>query len=230
MKHLSLVLVVCLLCLSAALPAFSDEGKSKLASETGRLISGTVYKQSGITREGVITIRTASGILRSAPVYRYDFDILYGSIDGNIYSFLMADIAEMDQLPPEDKGRPVNIILRNGVVHRIFISSEGKPLVGSSYLSINEVDVVTDKYGENVISGGDIEKIVFQAPAPDKDEDISGLVGELGNAILVGKRDGLIDDNLYKVLENLQKRMKTKETHGDKAESPKDAGGKPAGN
>ena len=188
-------------------PAFCDGGKFKLASSTGRLLYGTLYKQSGITREGTITIRTASNLISSAPVYRYDFDILHGTIDGKLYSFLMADIAEMDLLPSDGGEQPVNILLRSGVLLNVILSTESRPVFGASNLTIKEADVVTDKYGEDIVSGGAIKKIVFKAP-PAAPEDMPSLVDRLGKALYVGKRDGLVDDDFYRILSNIESKMK----------------------
>jgi len=214
MTRLYLAALVALMVAVLAAPAFCDDAKFQLASDTGHMLRGTLYKQSGISRQGVITIRTSSNILRSAPVYRYDFDILYGTIDGNLYTFLMADIAEIDMLPPEDAGMPVNILLRNGVIHKIFLSTESKGILGYNSLSIKEADVVTESYGENIVSGGDISKIVFDAPLSTRTEDMPGLVDEFEKALEVGKRDGLLDHNFHTILDNIQKRMKAKQIHG----------------
>lgn len=186
------------------------EGKDSLATGTGRLLRGAVYKQSGVERAGVVTIRMDWVLPGTPPVFRYDFDILYGTIEGNLYSYQMGDISEIEFLPVEDGRQPVNIKLRNGLIQKVMLTSEDKGVLGKVKLRVKEVDVITDNYGDNIIPGGDVQKIVFTAPLAAPEEAISGLVDQFARALEVGKRDGLIDKDLLAVLENIQGRMKEK--------------------
>jgi hypothetical protein len=193
----------------APLPSSASEGGG-LVSSTGNLLWGTLYKQSGMEREGYITIRTSWAPPTSAPVYRYDFDVIHGRIEDNLYSFLMGDIAEMEFLPIENGGQPVNITLRNGVIQKAVLSSEDKAVLGQVNLMLKEADVLTDKYGENVVTGGEVYKIVFAKPDTVKDEDMQALVDALGLALDTAGRDSLVDKDFLTVLQNIQKKMKAK--------------------
>ena len=189
--------------------AFPAEGQ-KLVSDTGSLLRGSLYKQSGIAREGFITIRTSTSLPREAPVFRYDFDILHGRIDGNLYSFMMGDIAEMEFLPIDGGTQPVNIKLKNGVIQKVVISSDEGTVLGPVNLGIREVSVLTDSYGENIVTGGEVYKIVFTTPVPVKDEHLSRLVNEFGKALEIGKRDGLVNEDFLVILEKLHNEMDAK--------------------
>ncbi|HLB24973.1 MAG TPA: hypothetical protein VJM83_01460, partial [Nitrospirota bacterium] len=104
------------------------EGR-RLASGTGSLLRGTVYKHSGMERDGFVTIRTGWKVPTVTPVYRYDFDLLRGKIDKTFFSYLLADVAEIEFLPLEEGRQPVNVKLRNGVVQKVTLVSEDRPVV-----------------------------------------------------------------------------------------------------
>jgi len=191
----------------AAQPALSAEPDTKPAPGKGNLLTGAVYKQSGISRDGVITIFSDWSLLSSPPVYRYDSDILRGRIDEHLYSYQMADIAEIDFYPIDRGEQAVNVRLRNGLIQRLVLSTEKKTVLGFFNIRVREVKVVTDKYGEDVIPAGDVYRIVFSDPSGLKD-DMAGLLDMLGKALYVGKRDGLVDDAFHKVLDNIQSKMK----------------------
>jgi hypothetical protein len=207
MKRLAFWCILAVLTLT-----FNGEAvaQSRLATSTGNLLRGTVYKQNGMERTGYITIRTSWRLPAIAPVFRYDFDILYGSIENTLYPYLLADIEEMSFLPIEGKNQPVTIKLRNGLMQKIMLSSDKKTILGRVNLQLKEIAVLTDGFGENIITAGDVHKIVFHAPASEDKEDIRSLANTLGQAIATGKRDGLIDDDLLVVLEKLENRIKKK--------------------
>jgi hypothetical protein len=207
---LRIISAVLLFSLCLASPALSADAKAKLSSNSGFLLSGTVYKQSGAARSGIITIRTSWNLPGASPVYRYDFDILYGSTEGNLYSFMLSDIAEIEFLPLEGKRQPVNVLLRNGTLQKVILSSNDKFLMGTMNLKLDEIDVLTDRYGDNVISGGDVQKIVFSAPPAVQDESLNDVVTSLGKALQVGSRDALVDDDFMTVLQKIYSRLKTK--------------------
>jgi hypothetical protein len=210
MKRFIVSVTCLLLTLFIAQGVSLAEGNGKLASGTGNLLRGAVYKQSGVARDGVITIRTKWVLPSAPPVYRYDFDVLYGTIEGSLYSYLMADIAEIEFLPADEGRQPVNIRLRNGLIQKASLTTEDKGVLGKVSLRIKEVDVITDGYGENIIPGGDVQKIVFSGPQAASEEDIPALVSTFKKALEVGKRDGLIDKDFLAVLENIQKRAQEK--------------------
>lgn len=200
---------VVLFSLCLASPAFSADSKARLSSNSGFLLQGTVYKQSGAARTGLITIRTSWNLPAVSPVYRYDFNILYGNVEGNLYSFMLSDISEIEFLPLEGNRQPVNVLLRNGTLQKVTLSSSDKLIIGTTNLKLNEVDVLT-KYGENIISGGDVQKIVFSRPPAVQDESLKDVVDSLGNALQVGARDGLVDDDFMTVLQKIYSRLETK--------------------
>ena len=207
---LRIISAVVLFCLCLASPALSADAKAKLSSNSGFLLRGTVYKQSGAARSGVITLRTSWNLPGVSPIYRYDFDILYGSTEGNLYSFMLSDISEIEFLPLEGKRQPVNVLLRNGTLQKVMLSSNDKFIMGTMNLKLSEVDVLTDTYGDNVISGGDVQKIVFSASPAVQDESMKDVVNSLGNALQVGARDGLVDGDFMTVLQKIYSRLKTK--------------------
>ncbi len=186
--------------------AFAQSG---LSTSTGNLLRGTVYKQNGVGREGYITIRTSWRLPAIAPVFRYDFDILYGSAENNLYPFMMSDVKEIDFLPMEGSDQPINVKLRNGLIQKVIFSSDRKSILGRIDLRLDEVDVLTEGFGQNIILPGDVQKIVFDRPSTEN-EDIKGLSDTLDKAITTGKRDGLIDDDLLVVLEKLDKEIKAR--------------------
>ena len=183
--------------------------QSDLSTSTGNLLRGTVYKQNGVGREGYITIRTSWRLPAVAPVFRYDFDLLYGSAENNLYPFLMADVEEIDFLPMDGSDQPINVKLRNGLMQKVILSSDRKSILGRIDLRLDEVDVLTEGFGQNIITAGDVQKIVFERPTPEK-EDLKSLSDTLDKAILTGKRDDLIDEDLLVVLEKLDKKIKAK--------------------
>ena len=207
---LRIISAVVLISLCFASPALSSDAQARLSSNSGFLLSGTVYKQSGAARSGIITIRTSWNLPGIPPVYRYDFDILHGSTEGNLYSFMLSDITEIEFLPLEGNNQPVNVLLRNGTMQKVTLSSNDKFLIGTMNLKLKEVDVLTDRYGENIISGGDVQKIVFSAPPAVQDESLNDVVSSLGKALQVGARDGLVDDDFMTVLQKIYSRLKTK--------------------
>jgi len=209
-------LFCCSLILAA--PTGVLAANSKLVTDTGNLLRGSVYKQSGIARDGVITIRTKWKLPAVAPVFRYDFDIMYGSVEQNHYSFLLGDIAEMVFLPEADGEQSVNIRLRNGVIHKIQLTSEKKAVLGPVNLVITDVSVVTDGYGENIIPVGEVKRIVFSAPSEDTDRSMDELVDDFSRALEVGVRDDLIDEDLAVVMDKIQKRMKARLLNEKKGE------------
>ncbi len=200
MKRIALAALMVLGCLTAFQPA--------LAAESGNLLHGTLYKQSGMARKGFITIRTSWKLPGEAPVFRYDFDVLHGTTEGNLYSFMMADIAEIAFLPMEEGSQPVNVKLRTGLVQKIYLTSDAKGILGKVNLHLAQVDLLTDSFGENVVSGGDVEKIVFSKPPATGEETMSSLVDTFDKALIEGKRDGLVDGNLMVILRTLQTKMK----------------------
>jgi len=214
MRHITLAGFFLSLCMVFVPQALAGDGQ-RLVSDTGNLLRGTLYKQSGISREGFITIRTTTTLPREAPVYRYDFDILHGRIEGNLYSFMMGDISEMEFLPIEGGTQPVNIKLRNGVIQKIVLSSDEGTVLGPVNLGIREVSVLTDKYGENIVMGGEVSKIVFSSPETAKDEKISGMVDRFGKALEIARRDGLVNEEFLVVLQKLQKEMAAKLAAGE---------------
>ena len=150
-------------------------------------------------------------MLRSAsPVFRYDFDILHGRIDNNLFSFMMGDVAEMELLPIEGGAQPVNIKLRNGVIQKVSISTDEGALLGPSNLDIREVSVLTDKSGDNIVPGGEVNKIVFSAPVTVKEDNLENMLATLGKVLEIGKRDGLVDADFLVVLQKLKDNMDTK--------------------
>ncbi|HEY3346517.1 MAG TPA: hypothetical protein VGK71_02730 [Nitrospirota bacterium] len=205
-KGIVLAAIIILLSCQAALCA---DGSANLSSHTGNLLRGTVYKYTGVSREGIITIRTTSKLLAVAPVCRYDFDILNATMEGTLYNFMMADIESIEFLPMEEGTQPVNLLLRNGTMRKVLLTSGNKGIFGKFNLRVKEVDIVTEGYGENIVPGGDIQKIVFTAQKPAED-NIKYLVDQLGYALEVGRRDDLIDNDFRGILENIQSRMRTK--------------------
>jgi len=202
----SALICAAVLCISAVALA----GGEKLTSDTGNLLHGSVYKYSGIQRQGIITIRTKWNLPAASPTFRYDFDIMDGEVAQNHYSFLMGDIAEMVFLPEEDGDQYVNVKLRNGVIHKLMLTSGSKPVIGSVSLWMTEVSVSTEGYGENIIPVGEIARIVFSPPAKGGDKTMDELVEDLSDALEVGIRDNLIDENLAVVMDKIQKRMKAR--------------------
>ncbi|HEX9860708.1 MAG TPA: hypothetical protein VGB23_05845 [Nitrospirota bacterium] len=206
-----------IVCMSVALfisflPAVShaDQG---LVSETGNLLKGTVYKKTGIEREGIITIKTKWRLPAVSPVYRFDFDMIYGQVEGSLYSFIVGDVAEMEFLPSDDNQQVISITLRDGLVHKLTLTSDKKALLGPVKLWMDEVRVLTDSYGENIIPASEVGKIVFYPPATIEQEDMPALVDGLKKAVEVGVRDDLVDEDLATVLENIQKKMKARMQH-----------------
>jgi hypothetical protein len=202
----SALISISILCISAVALA----GGNKLSSDNGNLLRGSVYKQSGIQRDGIITIRTKWNLPAVAPTYRYDFDILNGQVEQNHYSFLMGDIAEISMLPEEDGDQYMNVKLRNGVIHKLMLTSESKPVIGSVSLWMTDVSVLTEGYGENIIPIGEVSRIVFSPPSKGPEETMDDLVEDLSDALKIGMRDDLIDNDLAVVMEKIQKRMKAR--------------------
>jgi len=184
-------------------------------SETGNLLTGKVVKKSGMERTGVITIKTAWSYPAIAPVFRYDFDMLHGVMEGGKYSYLMGDIAELTFLPPSDGPQKLEVKLRNGAVMQVDLISGHSTMFGNVGLVIENVIVETDQYGENIIPAGDIAKIVFDSPAETRKHTMADLVDDLDNAIKVGVRDDLIDEDLTVVLKKIQARMKERLKNGE---------------
>ncbi|MBI5695587.1 MAG: hypothetical protein HZC51_07600 [Nitrospirae bacterium] len=216
MRRLLFSVMICFGLLALTNPAHAEENRFALTSHTGNLIRGTVYKYSGADRTGVVTIRLLSKLPGESPVLRYDFDMMYGTIEGTLYSYLMGDIAEIQFMPIEDGEQPANIILRNGLAQRIILSTRYKSIIGPLNLTLTEVMVETDGYGENYITGGDVQRIVFDAPDKVRDSDMERLVSDLGGALAVGRRDKLVDEEFLKVLENIQSLMKSRLGDGKK--------------
>jgi len=214
MAHLKAAVVALVLVLTLAPNAFCAGDETKFTSGTGNLLRGIVYKHTGVAREGIITIRTSWKLPATPPVFRYDFDIMYGRIEKNLYQYLMGDIVELQFLPIEEGEQPVNVKLRNGLIQKVVLSSDRKGILGKVNLMLDQVDVITDGYGQNIITGGDISRIVILPPIKPEEETITGLTTLLGKALEVGGRDGLVDDNFIVVLKNIQKKMKDK-TNGE---------------
>jgi len=103
--------------------------------------------------------------------------------------------------------------LRNGLVHKLTLTSDKKALLGPVKLWMDEVRVLTDSYGENIIPASEVGKIVFYPPATIEQEDMPALVDGLKKAVEVGVRDDLVDEDLATVLENIQKKMKARMQH-----------------
>ena len=202
MKRITLAALVALACLAAFRPA--------LAAEAGNLLKGELYKHSGMVRSGFITVRTSWKLPGEAPVFRYDFDVLHGTTEGNLYSFMLADIAEIAFLPTEDGTQPVNVKLRTGLVQKVYLTSDAKGILGKVNLRLTEVDLLTDGFGENVVSGGDVAKIVFFKQPAAGSETMSALLDTFDKALMEGKRDKLVDENFLAVLRSLQTKMKAK--------------------
>ncbi|MHB8174711.1 MAG: hypothetical protein ACYDFU_09680 [Nitrospirota bacterium] len=211
------VAAVVLFSVITASTAFCAGANQKLSSNSGFLLQGSVYKQSGAIRSGIITIHTSWKLPAIAPTYRYDFDILYGNTEGNLYSFMLSDIAQIEFLPIEDDRQPVNILLRNGAMQKVTMSSKKEGIIGTMNLQLKEVDVFT-RYGENIISGGDVQKIVFSAPPKVQDESLDDVISSLGKTLHAGAKDGLVDKKFMTVLEKIYSRLEVKaaEKNGNK--------------
>jgi len=210
MASLKTAAVVLFMVLTLAPNAFGAGDEAKFTSDTGNLLRGIVYKHTGVSREGIITIKTSWKLPANAPVFRYDFDIMFGRIENNLYQYLMGDVAELEFLPIEEGEQPVNVKLRNGLVQKVVLSSDRKGILGKINLMVDEVDIVTDGYGQNIVTGGDLSRIVLLPPTKPEDETVGGLTTLLGKALEVGKRDGLVDENFMVILNNIQKKMKDK--------------------
>lgn len=208
MLRLLFASVFSVLLISSSVMAAGQE--AKLVSDTGNLLKGTVYKKSGIGREGVITIKTSWSLPANPPVFRFDFDVVHGLIENSLHSFIIGDIEEITFYPLEDNTQPVGIKLKNGQTNRITLSSDNKAILGPVKLRFDEVRVLTDAYGENIIPAAEVEKIVLSRPPAIQDEDIPMLVDGLLNAVKVGVRDDLMDEDIAVVLENIQKKMKAR--------------------
>ncbi len=189
--------------------AFCAGTGEKLSSNSGFLLQGSVYKQSGAIRSGIIVIHTSWKLPAIAPTYRYDFDILYGSTEGSLYSFMLSDVSRIDFLPVAGDRQPVNILLRNGTVQKVTLSSRKEGIIGTMNLRLEEVDVFT-RYGKNIISGGDIRKIVFAAPPDAQKESLGDVINLLGKTLHAGAKDGLADKKFMTVLEKIYSRLKSK--------------------
>ncbi len=189
--------------------AFCAGTGEKLSSSSGFLIDGSVYKQSGAIRSGIIVIHTSWKLPAIAPTYRYDFDILYGGAEWNLYSFMLSDIAQMEFLPVEGDRQPINILLRNGAMQKVSLSSRKEGIIGAMNLKLDEVDVFT-RYGENIISGADIQKIVFTAPPDAQKESLGDVVTLLGKTLHAGAKEDLADKKFMTVLEKIYSRLKVK--------------------
>jgi len=200
--------VALFLMLTITPKAFCAGDGTKFTSDTGNLLRGIVYKHSGAAREGIITIRTSWKLPAVPPVFRYDFDIAFGRIEKNLYQYFMGDITELDFLPIENGEQSVNITLRNGLIQKVVLSSNKKGILGTMNLLLDQVDIITDGYGNNIINGGDVSRIVILPQIKPEEETIAGLTTLLGKALQVGGRDGLVDDNFMVVLKNIQKKMK----------------------
>lgn len=188
-------------------PATHAEG-DKLVSRTGNMLRGTVYKQSGAEREGVITIKTKWNMPAIGPIYRYDFDIMNGLIEDNLHSFMVGDIKEITVLPFEDGFQVLGVRLRNGGVHKIRLTTDKKALLGPVKVWFENVRVLTDGYGENIIPAEEITKIVFaDLPAPGA-EDMETLARDFERALELGVRDDLIEEHHAEILENLKNKIK----------------------
>jgi len=210
-KAMKMIISAAMLLFALSLPSSGVcADAAMLSSNTGNLLRGTVYKQSGVERSGVITVRTDWRLPSEAPVYRYDFDVIRGTMEGNLYSFLLADVQEIEFLPLDENRQPVNIRLRNGVIQKLMLSSESVGVFGKMNLGLKEVDVMTDGYGDNIIMGGDVQKIVFSPPPAPGEEDMNALISSFGKALAVGKRDGLLDKDYSLVLDNIYAKMKAK--------------------
>lgn len=208
MLRLLVASVFSVLLISASAMAAGPD--TRLVSDTGNLLKGTVYKKSGIGREGVISIKTSWNLPAKPPVFRFDFDIVHGLIEGSLHSFIIGDIEEIAFYPQENGAQPVGIKLKNGQTSRMTLSSDNKAILGPVKLRLDEVRVLTDAYGENIIPAAEIDKIVLSRPPAMQDEDIPMLVDGLLNAVKVGVRDELMDENIAVVLENIQKKMKAR--------------------
>jgi len=185
-------------------------------TETGNLLTGTVVKKSGIERTGVITIKTTWSYPAIAPVYRYDFDMLHGVVEGGKYSYMMGDIAEITFLPPSDGPQMLEVKLRNGAVVTLELISGHRTMFGNVGLNIENVTVETDEFGRNIIPSSEISRIIFESPAEYRRHSMSNLVDDLGKAIDLGVRDDLIDEDLTIVLKKIQERMKERLKDGEK--------------
>ena len=214
MTRLKTVAVALVLVLTLAQNTFGAGDETKFTSGTGNLLRGIVYKHSGAAREGIITIKTSWKLPAVPPVFRYDFDIVFGRIEKNLYQYFMGDVTELEFLPIEEGEQPVNVKLRNGLIQKVVLSSDRKGILGKVNLMVDEVDVITDGYGNNIITGGDVSRIVLLPPIKLEDETIGDLTTLLGKALEVGGRDGLVDDNFMVILKNIQNKMKDK-TNGE---------------
>lgn len=210
MASLKTAAVVLFMVLTLAPNAFGAGDETKFTSGTGNLLRGIVYKHTGVSREGIITIKTSWKLPANAPVFRYDFDMMYGRIEKNLYQYFMGDVTELEFLPIEEGEQPVNVKLRNGLVQKVVLSSDRKGILGKVNLMVDEVDIVTDGYGQNIVTGGDVSRIVLLPPIKPEDETVGGLTTLLGKALEVGGRDGLVDENFMVILKNIQKKMKDK--------------------
>jgi hypothetical protein len=210
MARLKTAAVVLFMVLTLAPNAFSAGDETKLTSGSGNLLRGIVYKHTGVSREGIITIKTSWKLPANPPVFRYDFDILFGRIENNLHQYFMGDVTELEFLPIEEGEQPVNVKLRNGLIQKIVFSSDRKGILGKVNLMIDEVYIVTDGYGQNIVAGGDVSRIVLLPPMKPGEETIGNLTELFGKALQVGGRDDLVDDNFMIILKNIQKKMKDK--------------------
>ena len=208
--RLKTIAVLALFSVLFASQAFCAGTGGQISSNSGFLLQGSVYKQSGAVRSGIIVIHTNWTLPAVAPTYRYDFDILYGSTEGNLYSFMLSDISRIEFLPVQGDRQPVNILLRNGTMQKVTLSSRKEGIIiGAMNLQLENVEVFT-RYGENIISGGDISKIVFAAPPDAEKESLGDMINLLGKTLHAGAKDGLADKKFMAVLEKIYSRLKSK--------------------
>jgi len=184
-------------------------------SETGNFLTGTVIKKSGLERSGVITLRTTWSYPSIAPVYRYDFEMLHGITDGRKYSYLLGDLAEIVFLPPTDGPQRLEVKLRNGAVVPLELTSDRSTVFGNVDLYIENVVVESEDFGRNIVPVTDIARLVFESPAESRQHSMSDLVEDLGNAIDLGLREDLIDEDLSVVLRKIHERMKARLDDGE---------------
>jgi len=184
-------------------PAFSAEQDKKPASTTGSLLHGTVYKQTGAVREGTITLRMSWSLPTTAPALRYDFSILSGTVEDTMYKFMLSDVASLEFLPQEGDRYPINVVLKSGKSQKIYPATE--KILGKVDLFLKQADIITEGYGNSIVLGGDVTKVVFSTP---KYENAAAVTDDLGKAIETASRDGLADADLITVIETLQKKLK----------------------
>ena len=203
MNRLFVTFILFAVVLFAASSALCADPDNKLAQPAGSLLHGTVYKQSGAEREGTITIRMSWSLPTTAPAYRYDFNVISGTVEDTMYNYMLSDVASIEFMPPEGDRKPITVSLKNGKSQKIYPAHQ--TLLGKADMSLKQMDIITEGYGNSIVLGSDVKKVVFSTT---KDDSASTVTEDLGKAIETARRDSLADTDMLQVLENLQKKLK----------------------